>query len=69
MSFAGAGTCTVEALQAGDGEYQAAVPAQQSFTVAAGSQTISFTSTAPASAVAGGDALQRLGARLPPACR
>ncbi len=54
VSFAGAGTCTVEALQAGNGEYQAAVPAQQSFTVAAGSQTVSFTSTAPASAVAGG---------------
>ena len=54
MSFSGVGTCTIEALQAGDGEYQAAMSAQQSFTVAPGSQTISFTSTAPASAVAAG---------------
>ena len=54
VSFSGAGTCTIEALQAGDGEYQAAAPAQQSFTVGPGTQIIRFTSTAPTSAVAGG---------------
>lgn len=54
VSFSGVGTCTIEALQAGNGEYLAAVSVEQSFGVAAASQTVSFTSTAPASAVAGG---------------
>ncbi len=54
VSFSAVGTCTIEALQTGDGEYQAAAPVQQSFTVAPASQTVSFTSTAPTSAVAGG---------------
>ncbi len=54
VSFSAAGTCTIEALQGGDDEYQAAVSVQQSFAVAAGSQTVGFTSSAPTSAVAGG---------------
>ena len=59
VSFVGAGTCTINANQAGDATHQAAPQAQQSFTVAGSpppksSQSISFTSAAPAGAVAGG---------------
>jgi hypothetical protein len=54
VSFTAAGTCVVNANQAGDASYLAAPQVQQSFTVAKGSQTVSFTSTAPvAAAVAG----------------
>ena len=61
VSFVGGGTCTINADQAGNGSYQAAPQAQQSFTVAASpppksSQTINFTSTAPAGATVGGPA-------------
>ncbi len=61
VSFVGGGTCTVKADQSGNGSYQAAPQAQQSFTVAASPppkspQTISFTSTAPAGAIVGGSA-------------
>jgi hypothetical protein len=59
VSFVGGGTCTINANQAGNGSYQAAPQAQQSFTVAASPppkspQTINFTSTAPAGATVGG---------------
>jgi hypothetical protein len=59
VSFVGSGTCTINANQSGNGSYQAAPQAQQSFTVAGSPppkspQTINFTSTAPAGAVAGG---------------
>ena len=59
MSFVGGGTCTINANQAGNGSYQAAPQAQQSFTVAASPppkspQSINFTSTAPAGATVGG---------------
>ena len=59
VSFTGAGTCTVRANQAGNGSYQAAPQAQQSFAVANPApsqsvQTITFTSTPPAGAVVGG---------------
>jgi hypothetical protein len=59
VSFVGAGTCTINANQAGNGSYQAAPQAQQSFSVAGSPppkspQSISFTSTAPSGAVAGG---------------
>jgi Bacterial Ig-like domain (group 3) len=54
VSFVGVGTCTINADQPGDANYNAAPQAQQSFTVAKGDQTISFTSTAPAAATAGG---------------
>ena len=54
VSFIGAGTCVIDANQAGNGNYNAAPQAQQSFAVGKGSQTITFTSTAPSSAVVGG---------------
>ena len=54
VSFVGAGTCTVNAHQAGNGSYDAAPQAQQSFTVGKGSQTVSFTSTAPTNATVSG---------------
>jgi hypothetical protein len=50
VSFIGAGTCVIDANQAGNANYNAAPQAQQSFAVAKGNQTISFTSTAPAAA-------------------
>ncbi len=61
VSFVGGGTCTINANQPGNGSYQAAPQAQQSFTVAGSPppkspQTIHFTSTAPAGAVIGGSA-------------
>src|SRR5579862_931087 len=54
VSFTGAGTCTIDANQAGDANYTAAPEAQQSFSVAKGDQTVSFTSTAPANAKVAG---------------
>jgi inosine-uridine nucleoside N-ribohydrolase/ribosomal protein S11 len=54
VSFSGpAGTCVVDAYQDGSLAY-AAGQAQQTITVAPASQTISFTSTTPASPVVGG---------------
>jgi Big-like domain-containing protein len=54
VSFIGAGTCVIDANQAGDTTYSAAPQVQQSFAVGKGDQTISFTSTAPAGAMVGG---------------
>jgi hypothetical protein len=54
VSFIGAGTCVIDANQAGNANYNAAPQAQQSFAVVKGDQTISFTSTAPAGAKVGG---------------
>ncbi|HVT19110.1 MAG TPA: Ig-like domain-containing protein [Thermoanaerobaculia bacterium] len=54
VSFIGVGTCVIDANQAGNANYNAAPQAQQSFGVAKGDQTITFTSTAPASAKVGG---------------
>lgn len=54
VSFIGAGTCTLNANQAGNANYNAAPQVQQSFTVAKSSQTISYTSTAPSLALVGG---------------
>src|SRR5579862_1003591 len=57
VSFVAAGTCTVDADQAGNSTYQAATQVQQSFTVVAPSaspQSITFTSTAPSAATVGG---------------
>ena len=54
VSYSGAGTCTIDANQAGNSTYRAASQVQQSFTVAAATQTVSFTSTAPSNAVLGG---------------
>jgi uncharacterized protein (TIGR03437 family) len=42
MTLVSAGTCTIEASQPGNANYSAATPVDQSFTVAAGSQTITF---------------------------
>ena len=54
MSFIGAGTCVIDANQAGNATYAAAPQVQQSFAVSAASQTISFTSAAPVGAMVGG---------------
>ena len=54
VSFDAAGTCVVDADQAGNGDYNAASQVQQSFTVGKGAQTINFTSTAPSGAAVGG---------------
>jgi len=48
------GTCTVNASQAGSSNWNAAPQVQQSFQVTKGNQTITFTSTAPSGATAGG---------------
>ena len=42
-----AGTCTIDANQPGDADYSAAPQVQQSFSVAPGSQAVTFTSTQP----------------------
>ena len=47
VTIVGAGTCTVNANQGGNGSYLAAPQVQQSFTVARASQTITITSTPP----------------------
>ena len=58
VSFIGAGICTIDANQGGDQTYLAASEAQQSFEVASAggmtSQTIAFTSVAPADAKVAG---------------
>jgi hypothetical protein len=48
------GTCTLDANQAGNASWSAATQVQQSFTVAKGAQTITFTSTAPTRAAING---------------
>src|SRR5205823_1272546 len=42
VHLVGAGTCTITATQGGDANYNAAPNAPQSFTIATGSQMISF---------------------------
>ncbi len=54
VSFIGAGTCTVDANQPGNGEYEPAPQTQQAFQVAKGAQTITFTSSPPKPADVGG---------------
>lgn len=56
VSFTGAGTCTVDADQAGNADYLAAPQARQSFDVAPSRapQTIAFTSAAPTGAAIAG---------------
>ena len=56
VNFIGVGTCTLDFDQAGDANYLPAPEQQQSFQVGQGTQTISFTSTAPTGAVVGGSA-------------
>jgi uncharacterized protein YhjY with autotransporter beta-barrel domain len=54
VSFIGAGTCTINADQPGNPNWNAAQQVQQSFVVGQGSQTIAFTSTEPGTATVGG---------------
>jgi alpha-tubulin suppressor-like RCC1 family protein len=54
VSFTGVGTCTLNANQAGGPNHLAATQVTQSFTVAIATQTLTFTSTAPTTAVFGG---------------
>jgi hypothetical protein len=54
VSFQSAGTCIVDANQAGNGNYNGAPQMQQNFTVNKNNQTITFTSTAPGAASVGG---------------
>ena len=56
VSFTGAGSCVIDANQAGNANYDAAPLVQQTFTVAKASQTVTFTSTAPTGATFGGPA-------------
>jgi hypothetical protein len=52
VSFAHAGSCVIDANQAGDTDYNAAAPASQTITVAQGSQAVSFP--APGGGTVGG---------------
>ena len=52
VSFTGAGTCVIDANQAGNATY-ASASAQQTLTVGAGSQTVAFSSPAPSSPTVG----------------
>ena len=54
VTFNVAGTCKLDANQAGNATWNAATQVQQSVTVGKGSQSITFTSTAPTSASVGG---------------
>jgi hypothetical protein len=56
LTLLAAGTCVIDANQAGNASYSAATQAQQSVAVSAGTtaQTITFTSTAPIAARVGG---------------
>jgi hypothetical protein len=52
--FLKAGTCIIDANQAGNASYTAAPQVQQTITVAKDPQKITFTSTAPKSPIIGG---------------
>ena len=54
VNFTGAGTCTINADQAGNADYHVAPTVSQSVSVAKGTQTIAFTSTPPANVAVGG---------------
>ena len=54
VSFTGVGTCTIDANQAGSANYSAAPQAQQSVVIAQAPQTVTITSTPPASPAVGG---------------
>jgi hypothetical protein len=54
VSFTGAGTCTLDANQAGNSSWNSAPQVQQSVTVGKANQTITFTSSAPTAATVGG---------------
>ncbi|MHB8490671.1 MAG: S53 family peptidase, partial [Solirubrobacteraceae bacterium] len=54
VSFLAGGTCTIDANQAGNADWEEAPEATQSFAVAKASQRVSFTSTAPEAATVAG---------------
>ena len=54
VSFLAPGTCTVLANQGGNGSYSAAPQVSQSFAVAKGPQSITFTTSPPSGAYVGG---------------
>jgi hypothetical protein len=54
VTFVAGGTCTIDADQAGNAEYEPALTVQQQATVVTNSQSISFTSTPPSPALFGG---------------
>lgn len=58
ITFVGAGTCTVDADQAGSAYYAAAPQVQQTFEVAQAPQAITFSTTAPTGAAVGGSGYQ-----------
>jgi hypothetical protein len=53
VRFIKVGKCVIDANQAGNANYLAAIEAQQTVTVGKGSQTITFTSKAPSHAAVG----------------
>src|SRR6202023_3852587 len=53
VTFAGAGTCVVDANQPGNESFEPAGQAQQSFAVVKKTQTITFKSTPPSPASVG----------------
>ena len=54
FTFVGSGSCIVDANQAGNGNWNAASQAQQTFTVNKNNQTVSFSTAAPGAATVGG---------------
>jgi DNA-binding beta-propeller fold protein YncE len=56
VSFTKVGTCRIDGNQAGNGVYEPAAQAQQSFAIGRGTQTLSFTSGAPKTREIGGAA-------------
>ncbi len=53
-SILAVGTCTIEATQAGNGNYNGAATVSRSFSVAKTDQTLAFTTSIPSGAVYGG---------------
>jgi hypothetical protein len=54
VTFKGVGNCVIDANQAGNATYGPAPQVQQAFSVGQGAQTITFSSTVPATQFAGG---------------
>ncbi len=54
VSFVSAGSCTIQADQAGNANWNAAAPITMTFPVFSGLQIVSFTSTAPVGRAVGG---------------
>nr|MBW4077265.1 hypothetical protein [Acidobacteriota bacterium] len=54
VAMTGVGTCTLDANQAGNSTYAAATQVTQSFSIAQGTQTITFNSVVPSNASVGG---------------